>query len=75
MKVYFTWKDTKARGMYYGAIVNDPDQDPASGYNEDAEEFIETGDWGALDPDLNEHLIPHRDRYLDRLNKLKQENK
>lgn len=62
----YTWQDGERRVRF-----TDEDQDPASGYNEDASDFIMTGDWGALDPDKNQHLIPFRERYL---RKLKQDN-
>lgn len=52
---------------YRSASVNDPSQAQDSGYNEDAASFIETGEWGALDPEQNQHLIPHRERYLKAL--------
>ena len=66
MKVRYTWKDDKR-----SVRVSDDTQDPASGYNEDAEDFIVTGDWGSLDPSLNQHLIPYRERFI---RKVKQDN-
>lgn len=60
IKVRFRWTGNALR-----CTVNDPSQDPASGYNEDAEHFIMTGDWGALDPDLNRHLVPYYDRFIE----------
>jgi len=47
--------------------VNDPSQAQDSSYNEDAATFIETGEWVALDPEQNQHLMPHRERYLKAL--------
>lgn len=29
-----------------------------------AEDYIETGYWGCLDPESNQHLVKYRDRYL-----------
>lgn len=49
---------------YRSVSVNDPSQAQDSAYDEDAATFIETGEWGALDPEQNQHLIPHRERYL-----------
>lgn len=62
ISVHFPWN-----GDSRTVRVNDPSQDPDSGYNEDAATYIETGYWGSLDPDKNEHLIPHRERYLKKL--------
>lgn len=45
-------------------VVRDSFSDPASLGDEYAASYIETGEWGALDPDLNQDLIPHRERYL-----------
>ena len=62
MRVRFYWTGDALR-----CSVNDPSQDPASGYNEDAQDFIMTGDWGALDPELNQHLIKYHERFIDTL--------
>lgn len=38
--------------------------DPASGFCEAAADFVETGEWGWLDPEKNEDLKSFRDLYL-----------
>lgn len=58
----YTWRD----GVRC-VLVSDPNQGFDSGYNEDAADFIMTGYWGALNPELNQHLVALRQRYLNRL--------
>lgn len=62
MRVRYVWRNGQR-----GVRVIDDTQDPASGYHEDAQDFIETGEWGALDPDLNQHLVKYRERFLRKL--------
>ena len=63
MKVnYNIWKNGQRT-----VRVTDTGEDPASGYHEDAEDFITTGFWGALDPERNQHLVPYREEFLKRL--------
>lgn len=64
MNMRYIWKNDERHVRF-----TDSDQDPASGYNEDASDFIMTGEWGALDPNKNQHLIPFRNRYLARIAK------
>jgi len=33
-------------------------------YHKGAEDYITTGNWGTLDPDLNQHLIPYREKFM-----------
>ena len=58
-KVTYTWVNNTR-----GVTVRDSEQGIDSGYNEDAADFIMTGDWGALDPEQNQHLIVLRDRFV-----------
>lgn len=66
MKVRYYWKGDKRC-----VRVSDPTQDPESGYHEDVADFIMTGEWGALDPTLNQHLVPYRERFI---RKVEQDN-
>lgn len=54
----YTKRDSKP---YLKAIVRCATED--SEYRHDAEDFIETGLWGALDDENNQHLVKYRDRY------------
>jgi len=61
MSVQYITRYTKRNEPYLKAIVRCPDE--SAEYREDAEDFIETGLWNALDEETNQHLVKYRNRY------------
>jgi hypothetical protein len=65
MSVQYVTRYTKRNEPYLKAIVRCADEDAE--YRHDAEDFIETGCWGALDEETNQHLVKYRDRYVQKV--------
>lgn len=63
MRMGYYWDEKDRRRVRF---YDNGDSDPASGYNEAAADYIETGDWGWLDPEQNVHLRAYRARYMAR---------
>lgn len=62
ISVQYVTRYTKRNDPYLKAIVRCTDENAE--YRHDAEDFIETGCWGALDEEKNQHLVKYRDRYV-----------
>jgi hypothetical protein len=65
ISVQYVTRYTKRNEPYLKAIVRCTDEDAE--YRHDAEDFIETGCWGALDEENNQHLVKYRDRYVQKV--------
>ena len=65
ISVLYVTRYTKRNQPYLKAIVRCTDEDAE--YRYDAEDFIETGSWGALDEEKNQHLVKYRDRYVQKV--------
>lgn len=64
MTVQYVERFTKDNDSYLKAVVRCADE--SEEYREDVADFIETGSWGALDEEMNQHLVKYRDRYIQK---------